>query len=113
FVSIKLRFSSAEDGMHVSASSSDRLVRRLQDALGPCVCAALNETSVVEIMLNPDGRLFIERLGEGIEEAGYLHPVAAETIVGCVAHALRTEVDSTRPILSGELPIGGHRFEGL
>lgn len=99
--------------MNVSACSSDRLVRRLQNALGPSVCAALSDTSVVEIMLNPDGRLFIERLGQEIENAGYLHPEAAETIIGCVAHALRTEVDSSRPILSGELPMGGHRFEGL
>lgn len=99
--------------MNVSACSSDRLVRRLQNALGPSVCAALSDTSVVEIMLNPDGRLFIERLGQEIENAGYLHPEAAETIIGCVAHALRTEVDSSRPILSGELPMRGHRFEGL
>ena len=64
-------------------------------------------------MLNPDGRLFVERLGQGIEPIGELAPGAAETIIGSVAHALRTEVDASRPIISGELPIGGHRFEGL
>jgi P-type conjugative transfer ATPase TrbB len=38
---------------------------------------------------------------------------AAEMVIGTVAHALQSEVDIEQPIISGELPIGGHRFEGL
>jgi type IV secretion system protein VirB11 len=34
-------------------------------------------------------------------------------VIGTVAHALQSEVDTEQPIISGELPIGGHRFEGL
>nr|ASK48314.1 P-type conjugative transfer ATPase TrbB [Agrobacterium deltaense] len=67
----------------------------------------------VEIMLNPDGKLFIERLGHGVAPAGLLSPAAAEVIIGSVAHALQSEADDEQPIISGELPIGGHRFEGL
>ena len=96
-----------------SASSHSRLVRKLRDALGEVICAALEDADVVEVMLNPDGRLFVERLGEGIEAIGELAPGAAEIIIGSVAHALQTEADEDRPIISGELPIGGHRFEGL
>jgi type IV secretion system protein VirB11 len=88
-------------------------VRKLEDALGPIICSALDEPNVVEIMLNPDGRLFVERIGQGITHAGSLDPQSAETIIGVVAHALQTEVDQDRPIISGELPIAGHRFEGL
>ncbi|MBW4656515.1 MAG: P-type conjugative transfer ATPase TrbB [Kaiparowitsia implicata GSE-PSE-MK54-09C] len=94
-------------------SSRDRLVRKLREALGMPVCQALDDASVVEIMLNPDGRLFVERLGQGVSPVAKLDPGAAEIIIGSVAHALQTEVDGTRPIISGELPIGGHRFEGL
>ena len=94
-------------------SSADRLVRKLQDALGPIIRNALDEPGVVEIMLNPDGKLFIERIGQGITLAGDLDAQSAETIIGIVAHALQTEADQDRPIISGELPIGGHRFEGL
>ncbi|SFJ42829.1 MULTISPECIES: P-type conjugative transfer ATPase TrbB [Phyllobacteriaceae] len=90
-----------------------RLVRKLQDALGETICSALEDTSVVEIMLNPDGKLFVERLGQGIDSMGTLQPGAAEIIIGSVAHALQTEADEDQPIISGELPIGGHRFEGL
>ncbi len=93
--------------------SHPRLVRKLQDALGDQLCFALDDASVVEIMLNPDGRLFIERLGHGVAEAGVMTPAAAEVVIGSVAHALQSEADDERPIISGELPIGGHRFEGL
>ncbi len=96
-----------------TARSHPRLVRKLQDALGETICSALEDPSVVEIMLNPDGRLFVERVGQGIDSMGNLQPGAAEIIIGSVAHALLTEADEDQPIISGELPIGGHRFEGL
>ena len=93
--------------------SHPRLVRKLQDALGDQLCIALDDATVVEIMLNPDGRLFIERLGHGVAPAGAMSTAAAEVVIGSVAHALQSEADDDRPIISGELPIGGHRFEGL
>lgn len=93
--------------------SHPRLVRKLQEALGDQLCVALDDSSVVEIMLNPDGKLFIERLGHGVVPAGEMSPAAAEMVIGTVAHALQSEVDPDQPIISGELPIGGHRFEGL
>ena len=96
-----------------AVASHARLVRKLREALGDAISAALDDDHVVEVMLNPDGRLFVERLGEGITPIGALKPGAAEIIIGSVAHALQTEADEDRPIISGELPIGGHRFEGL
>ncbi len=93
--------------------SHPRLVRKLQEALGDQLCVALEDATVVEIMLNPDGRLFIERLGHGVAPAGEMSAAAAEVVIGAVAHALQSVVDTGQPIISGELPIGGHRFEGL
>ncbi|WP_425624842.1 P-type conjugative transfer ATPase TrbB [Agrobacterium radiobacter] len=93
--------------------SHSRLVRKLQEALGDRLCSALDDSTVAEIMLNPDGRLFIENVGQGITAAGEMSAAAAEMVIGTVAHALRSEVDTDQPIISGELPIGGHRFEGL
>lgn len=93
--------------------SHPRLVRKLQEALGDQLCIALDDATVVEIMLNPDGKLFIERLGHGVAPAGEMSSAAAEMVIGTVAHALQSEVDMEQPIVSGELPIGGHRFEGL
>lgn len=96
-----------------ASSSRHRLVRKLRDALGFAICQALEDPNVVEVMANPDGRLFVERLGQGMEMLAALQPGAAEIIIGTVAHALQSEVDAENPIISGELPIGGHRFEGL
>nr|WP_172690458.1 P-type conjugative transfer ATPase TrbB [Agrobacterium deltaense]ASK48522.1 P-type conjugative transfer ATPase TrbB [Agrobacterium deltaense] len=93
--------------------SHPRLVRKLQDALGDQLCVALDDPTVIEIMLNPDGRLFIERLGHGVVPAGAMSAATAEVVIGSVAHALQSEADDEQPIISGELPIGGHRFEGL
>ncbi|MBY5700467.1 P-type conjugative transfer ATPase TrbB [Rhizobium leguminosarum] len=93
--------------------SHPRLVRKLQEALGDQLCVALDDANVVEIMLNPDGKLFIERLGHGVTPASQMSSAAAEMVIGTVAHALQSEVDTEQPIISGELPIGGHRFEGL
>ena len=95
------------------ARSHPRLVRKLEDALGPMLCATLDDPSVVEIMLNPDGRIFVERLGGWSRETGTMLAGTAEIVIGSVAHALRSEGDDENPIVSGELPIGGHRFEGL
>jgi P-type conjugative transfer ATPase TrbB len=93
--------------------SHSRLVRKLQEALGDRLCSALDDSAVAEIMLNPDGRLFIENVGQGITAVGEMSAAAAEMVIGTIAHALRSEVDTDQPIISGELPIGGHRFEGL
>ena len=93
--------------------SHPRLIRKLQEALGDKLCVALDDPTVVEIMLNPDGRLFIERLAHGVAPAGEMSAATAEVVIGCVAHALHSEADDDRPIISGEMPIGGHRFEGL
>ena len=94
-------------------SSHARLVRKLKEALGDQLCSALDDSAVVEVMLNPDGRLFIEYIGRGIAAAGEMSASAAEMLIGTVAHALRSEVGMNQPVISGELPIGGHRFEGL
>nr|WP_272871902.1 P-type conjugative transfer ATPase TrbB [Agrobacterium tumefaciens] len=96
-----------------SSESERRLIANLRDALGDVIVAALNDLAVVEVMLNPDGKLFIERIGEGIKHAGNMIAHDAEAVIGRVAHALSTEINRERPIISGELPLGGHRFEGL
>ncbi|OMQ43755.1 P-type conjugative transfer ATPase TrbB [Ensifer sp. 1H6] len=97
----------------IEQHSHPRLIRKLKDALGAKLCATLDDPAIVEVMLNPDGRVFVERLGRPIADAGEMDAATAEIIIGSVAHILGSEVSRERPIVSGELPIGGHRFEGL
>jgi type IV secretion system protein TrbB len=93
--------------------SRDRLIRKIQEAFGASLCQALDDPDVTEIMLNPDGRLYIERLRTGMEPAGTLDLGRAEVLIGIVAHGLGQEINEKKPIVSGEIPLGGHRFEGL
>lgn len=95
------------------AEARRRLVNNLRSSLGQTIMAALEDPRVVEVMLNPDGNLFVERIGSGVELSGRMSSHDAETVIGKVAHALKTEVTADRPIISGELPPDGHRFEGI
>jgi type IV secretion system protein VirB11 len=86
----------------------------LRTALGPAVASFLEDPSVVEVMLNPDGRLWIDRLSTGLEDSGGKMSAAdGERIVRLVAHHVGAEVHSGSPRVSAELPETGERFEGL
>ncbi|WGD29671.1 P-type conjugative transfer ATPase TrbB [Ancylobacter sp. WKF20] len=91
-----------------------RGARMLRTALGPAIARHLEDPSVVEVMLNPDGRLWIDRLSEGLSDTGgRLSPADGERIVRLVAHHVGAEVHAGTPRVSAELPETGERFEGL
>jgi type IV secretion system protein VirB11 len=86
----------------------------LRTALGPAIAAWLDDASVVEVMLNPDGQLWIDRLTTGLVETGErLTAADGERIVRLVAHHVGAEVHPGSPRVSAELPETGERFEGL
>ena len=86
----------------------------LRTALGPAIARLLEDPSVVEVMLNPDGRLWIDRLSEGLSDTGErLSAADGERIVRLVAHHVGVEVHTGAPRVSAELPETGERFEGL
>ncbi|PRD43094.1 P-type conjugative transfer ATPase TrbB [Phyllobacterium phragmitis] len=91
-----------------------RGARMLRTALGPAIARYLEDPSIVEVMLNPDGRLWVDRLREGlIATDDLLIPADGERIVRLVAHHVGTEVHPGSPRVSAELPETGERFEGL
>ncbi|MBR1162977.1 P-type conjugative transfer ATPase TrbB [Bradyrhizobium elkanii] len=86
----------------------------LRSALGPAIARYLDDTAVVEVMLNPDGRLWIDRLADGLSETGeQLSAADGERIIRLVAHHVGGEVHAASPRISAELPETGERFEGL
>lgn len=92
--------------------------RRREDALaralGPELLKPLQDLTVIEILLNPDGKVWIERLGgHQLEHAGQIDQVRAMSIIATVASMLETTVTADRPILECELPNDGSRFEAL
>jgi P-type conjugative transfer ATPase TrbB len=86
----------------------------LRTALGPLIAGHLEDPTVVEVMLNPDGRLWIDRLSGGLEDTGSrVRAADAERIVRLVAHHVGLEIHAGSPRISAELPESGERFEGL
>ena len=91
-----------------------RGARLLRAALAPPISAYLEDPSVTEVMLNPDGRLWIDRLSGELEDTGArVNQTDAERIVRLVAHHVGVEVHARSPRVSAELPESGERFEGL
>lgn len=91
-----------------------RGARMLRTALGPAIARLLEDPEVVEVMLNPDGRIWIDRLSEGLTDTGErLSAADGERIVRLVAHHVGAEVHASAPRVSAELPETGERFEGL
>jgi len=86
----------------------------LRTALGTSIAAWLDDPEIVEVMLNPDGHLWVDRLGAGLADTGVTVPAAdGERIIRLVAHHVGTEVHARSPRVSAELPESGERFEGL
>lgn len=96
------------------SEASIRGNRMLRTALGESIGAWLEDPAIIEVMLNPDGRMWVDRLGTGLADTGeYLQPEDAERIIRLVAHHVGQEVHTETPRISAELPETGERFEGL
>ena len=98
--------------------SADRRRAMLRTAMGPAIAAALSDPRVIEIMVNPDGALRVDILGEGrVDSDVKLDAPQVERIIRLVASHARTEVHGDKPIVSAELPPhgqgAGERFEGI
>lgn len=100
--------------MSVHELSAARQVRMLRTALGPVIAAALEDPDVVEVLLNPDGSLWTDRLSCGRTPTGeYLSAADAERIIRLIATHVGVEASRKTPIVSAELPETGERFEGI
>jgi type IV secretion system protein TrbB len=91
-----------------------RLSEKLRRELGPVVLKALADPDVIEIILNPDGRIWVESHTAGMSQTdASMAPTQAENLIGTVAAALNAVANPQNPIIEGELPLTGSRFEGL
>ncbi|MDZ4867965.1 MAG: P-type conjugative transfer ATPase TrbB [Alphaproteobacteria bacterium] len=96
------------------SESRDRRRAMLRTAMGPTIGAALSDPAVIEVMVNPDGRLWLDRQGQGRVDTGCrLAAAEVERIIRLVASHIRLEAHAGAPIVSAELPETGERFEGL
>lgn len=93
---------------------AQRKRQALSHALGEPVMSALADPQVVEVMLNDDGSLWVERLGDSLRQVGSIGPDDAMTILNVVADAVGEVVSKELPFVEGELLLlDGERFMGI
>jgi len=98
----------------LSPETRQRRHEMLRTAMGPAIAIALGEADMVEVMVNPDGKLWLDRHGAGRADTGVvLTEHERERIVRLVASHVRAEANASSPIISAELPETGERFEGI
>lgn len=91
-----------------------RSARMLHTAFGAGVMERLQDPDILEVMLNPDGAVWLDRLSVGLQATEDRIAFAdGERIIRLVAHHVGVEVDEDRPRVSAELAGTGERFEGL
>lgn len=94
------------------SESEQRRVEKIRRELG-IVLPYLEDDTVIEIMLNDDSSLWIERLGEDMEKVGEFPPAQAKALMSTIATVHDTTITPDNPILECELPIDGSRFEAI
>ncbi|HEY9235339.1 MAG TPA: P-type conjugative transfer ATPase TrbB [Phenylobacterium sp.] len=99
--------------MEAEAASQARRHQALDQALGEVVLRALAEPGVVEVLVNPDGRVIVDVLGQGRRDLGVRLTVGArERVIRLVAAHAGQTITPSAPRLSGALP-SGERFQAF
>jgi Flp pilus assembly CpaF family ATPase len=97
----------------IQSGAISRGARMLRTAFGPAIARFLDDPDIIEVMLNPDGRLWIDRLSSGLADTGqFLSASDGERIVRLVAHHVGAEVHAGNPRVSAELPETGGALRG-
>ena len=99
--------------MTITDANTQRVLDKLKREMGSSILDLLNQDDVVEIMLNPDGRLWCERIGKEMEVIGEMSSPNAISMMNTIAKLLDTTITTENPVLECELPIDGSRFEGV
>ena len=90
-----------------------RHIESLKSYLGDEFLKEFEDSKTIEIILNPDGKLWVEKLGENIRHFGEMNQYNSRAAMNIVATFLGFELTKENPVLEGEFPIDGSRFAGL
>jgi len=93
---------------------NSRVYDMLVSTFGPVIQALMQDDDVIEIMCNPDGRLWVDRLSSGRSYTGQnMSASDIERLIRIVSSKVDTICNAENPILSAELPGSGARFQGM
>ena len=76
------------------------------------ILSALQDPETVEIMVNADGRIWQEKLGQKIQHIGNIQAAQVEAVIKTVAGFHGKEVNRFNPMIEGEFPLDNSRFAG-
>lgn len=98
----------------INQEARSRVLTSLRHAMGEHIIAALADPTVVEVMVNPDGKIWIDKVGHHgtIWTGERLDPQAAERILRALATHAGITVTKDQPRVSATLPETGERFQG-
>ncbi|MBR4607722.1 MAG: P-type conjugative transfer ATPase TrbB [Lachnospiraceae bacterium] len=108
----------AQSAQNKDVVQRDAILTGIRVHGGPDLLDALSAKGTIEIMLNPDGRLWIEKLGEDIkplcDSKGHemtMRRDQAEGMINVIASSLGTICNAQHPIMDkAEFPFDGSRF---
>jgi len=96
----------------MNESIKDRALKKLTRDMGEALFNTFHDPRTVELMVNADGKIWVERLGEQMQCLGSIRPTQAQAIIETVAGYHGKEINRNYPILEGEFPLDGSRFAG-
>ncbi len=93
--------------------TDERVTELLIESLGPAIQELMQAEDVTDILLNPDGRLVVERIGKGRQYIGRFPAANAQRIIRIISSYIGAATTRQNPIVSAEMPRSGFRFEGI
>lgn len=101
--------------MDISVSESrEDMLTSLKKACGPLILQALNDPTVVEIIVNPDGRVWVEAHGKGMGVVQDNFPAEdAQEVLRLSASLLSPDDSMELGLIEGEFPLDGSRLSGV
>lgn len=95
------------DTSHMDKAQQERhtrLIEQMRRILGSEICAVFEDPSAVEVMLNDDGNILVERHGQGITHLTDMPAPKALTLLSLMADFRGTIVTRDHPIVEGAMP---------
>jgi P-type conjugative transfer ATPase TrbB len=96
-----------------SITRQSRLLDLLRNALGGAIGGLLDDDSVEEVRVNPDGRLWFAQAGRRICNAEFLSVPARIRVINIVADHVGEIANANNPSFAAELPESGYRFHAV
>lgn len=97
----------------MNSEHQNRLIKKIEREFGDIIINELKNDDVIEIMLNSDGSLWVDIVGQNMKHIGSIPFHVAKSVIQTIASYLNVIVNTEQPILECELPIDGSRFEAL